>query len=534
MTQCNNLKKCPHAIHISLSVVCLVAFALNLFIWAEQQESVAIDVLFIPQVTSVPFDEQRWAVLGHETWYAEHGYLNAPPSSKDIVLSFMSTYTNQLYLPVIFQKTFPILTATTTVSPMPVQSPTPQLTPSATATSVPTILPPDVEVRAIWITRFDWTCILAECPEGQLPGPNTVQQMVADIDLAGFNMVLFQVRGQGDAYYTPGLEPWAARLTGTYTVTLGQNPGWDPLATLITAAHARGIQVHAYLNVYPIWSGTSAPPDGTTPLHPFWIWSRTLGSSWSYWRQWNLTHQPMLLNAQYLWASPGNDWLVENHTVAIALDLLNRYDLDGLHLDMVRYAGADYSCDPRSEERWGAPCFTNGGYADWQRAQITRLISRIYYEGIVPLNRYALLSAAVWWFPQDLWGLGCSGGYDRYYQDSHGWLSAGVIDAEMPMLYGCPAFESGSVGDGNWIMVMRDWLNHRAGRFIFPGIRADINWDSIETRINAERIEATTTGAVPGHAIFSYGVVNSRGYWNAFANGPYRQRATPPQLGWHP
>nr|MBC7244007.1 family 10 glycosylhydrolase [Chloroflexota bacterium] len=468
--------------------------------------------------TNTLFDEQLWAILGHEAWYVAHGYLDAPPAAEIEPTPVPNggllpmSYPNQLYLPIAFRAML--------------QVPTP--------TATPTVASPEIEARAIWVTRFDWTCMLPDCPDGQLPGPDIIWQMVANIDAAGFNMILFQVRSQGDAFYTPGLEPWSARLTGTYTATLGQNPGWDPLATLITAAHARGIQVHAYFNVYSVWSGTAAPPDDTQPLHPFWVWSRAPGSSWAYWRQWDMNHQPMLLNAHYLWASPGNDWLVENHLVATAVDILTRYDVDGLHLDLVRYAGVNYSCDPRSEERWGAPCFTEDGYADWQRAQITRLIRRIYQEGIVPLDRQALLSAAVWWFPQDLWGMGCAGGYDRYYQDSRGWLSEGIVDAEMPMLYGCSAFVGGSVGDDNWITVMRDWLSHRASRFVFPGISADMDWASIEMRINAERREAAAIGAVPGHAIFSYGIVNSRGYWNAFASGPYKQRATPPCPAWHP
>lgn len=524
------------ALRMLLGAVFFVAFALNLFAWSLPQSG-AKCTPFDQRVTAMPFDEQLWAALGHEAWYVEHGYGNTPPvhlsatTQPALTVStggWITSNANQLYLPVVFQDRLPRLTPTATLTP----GLTP--TPSATATSIPIVPPPEIEARAIWVTRFDWTCILTESPDCQLPGPQTIQRMVDNIDSAGFNIILFQVRGQGDAYYTPGLEPWAARLTGTYTATLGQDPGWDPLATLIDAAHARDIQVHAYFNVYSAWSGTSAPPDGTTPLHPFWAWSRAPGSSWSYWRQWNANYQPMLLNANYLWASPGNDWLVEDHIVAAALDLLHRYDLDGLHLDLVRYAGMEYSCDPRSEERWGAPCFTNGDYADWQRAQVTRLVSRVYHEGILPLGRRALLSAAVWWFPQDLWGMGCSGGYDRYYQDSHGWLSAGVIDAEMPMLYGCPAFGSGPVGDGNWIMVMRDWLNHHADRYVFPGISADLDWSSIEARINAERAEAVSSGAMPGHAIFSYGVIQARDYWTAFASGPYRQRAAAPTPAWHP
>ena len=468
------------------------------------------------------FDERLWASMGHESWYAEHGYLSALPAASEE----SSWRMPQLFLPVVAREPPPTPTTRPTFPPT--------LTPAPTPSATPWQPPNGVEARAVWLSRFDWTCLMPNCPGGQLPGPSTIRQMVANIDSGGFNMILFQVRGTGDAFYTPGLEPWSARLTGSVTATLGLDPGWDPLAVMISEAHARGIQVHAYLNVYPIWLGTSPPPDHTTPPHFFWVWSRAAGSGWSYWRQWDKGHQPMLLNDNYLWASPGNASLVEDHIVAVAADILRRYPVDGMHLDMLRYANADYSCDPASEARWGAPCFTNGDYRAWQRSQVTHLVSRIYSEGVLPLGRHALLSAAVWWYPQDLWGIGCSGGYDNYYQDSQGWLSLGAIDAEMPMLYGCPAFADGASGDGKWTTVMQDWLSHRAGRFVFPGIHADLSFASIVARIGAERAYAASVGAVPGHAVYSYSVVNSHGYWGAFASGPYQQRAAAPMLSWHP
>ncbi|HHJ06426.1 MAG TPA: hypothetical protein ENK24_02890, partial [Anaerolineae bacterium] len=100
------------------------------------------------------------------------------------------------------------------------------------------------ERRAVWVTRYDWTTL------GQTPVAGDIDRIVANIAAAGFNAIFFQVRGYGDAYYAPGLEPWASRLTGTAWQTLGQDPGWDPLARLIEQAHAAGIEAHAYINVY--------------------------------------------------------------------------------------------------------------------------------------------------------------------------------------------------------------------------------------------------------------------------------------------
>src|SRR6185503_13559863 len=78
-------------------------------------------------------------------------------------------------------------------------------------------------------------------------------------------------RGTADAYYTSSREPWAERLSGT----LGADPGWDPLAEAIARAHARGIQVHAWINTFPAWSGLTAPAESAIrhPLlaHPEWL-----------------------------------------------------------------------------------------------------------------------------------------------------------------------------------------------------------------------------------------------------------------------
>jgi subtilase family serine protease len=111
-----------------------------------------------------------------------------------------------------------------------------------------------VERRAVWVTRYDWTRL------GKTPAPDAIDQMVQKVAAAGFNTIFFQVRGAGDSYYTPGLEPWAARGTGPAWATLGQDPGWDPLDRLLTKAHAAGIEVHAYINVYSVWI---SPPDSS-------------------------------------------------------------------------------------------------------------------------------------------------------------------------------------------------------------------------------------------------------------------------------
>lgn len=403
-----------------------------------------------------------------------------------------------------FLDLLPIVIREAPASATPSPSPTPSPTPSATATA--TVTPPPDEVRAIWITRYDWTSLYSS------EGPEDIDEIVANVAGAGFNTVFFQVRVMGDAYYTPGLEPWTDRLNDDGR--LGQDPGWDPLAYLIQQAHAQGVAVDAYVNVYPAWLGEVAPPEDVVPEPPFWTWSHTYG--WADWRHWHLVDGAMQLNAGYLWASPGVDD-VRDHVVAVISDILTRYPVDGVHLDRIRYANSPYSYDPLSNAA--------SGYSQpsperdqWQRERVTDLVRRVY-QAIQAIRPEAHLSAAVWFcYYEDGCGYGLSSGYGDYYQDSLGWLEEGIIDGIAPMLYEWAGFDDLAI----WQEVMLQFQNANAGRDVYPGIGGDFeDFGQI-----ADRIQAARDAGTAGHAIFSYGLVDSRGYWDDFAAGPY---ANPPR-----
>lgn len=137
---------------------------------------------------------------------------------------------------------FTFLPAITRAEPTPTPSVTPSPTPTATST------PGAVEFRGLWVSRFDWT-------SSYNPGsPARIDEIVSRAAAANFNALLFQVRGVADAFYSGGLEPWSALLNSDGE--LGRDPQWDPLGHMVDRAHAAGLQVHAYVNVYPTWSGT--------------------------------------------------------------------------------------------------------------------------------------------------------------------------------------------------------------------------------------------------------------------------------------
>ena len=118
------------------------------------------------------------------------------------------------------------------------------------------------EGRAVWVTRGTFT------PQQYIGNYSQqkaiIREIMKDVANANMNVVIFQVRGMADAYYNSTLEPWANRLTGR----LGNDPGYDPLEYAIKEAHARGLKLHAWINVFPCWNGNSPPSHRNCVFHP--------------------------------------------------------------------------------------------------------------------------------------------------------------------------------------------------------------------------------------------------------------------------
>jgi uncharacterized lipoprotein YddW (UPF0748 family) len=364
---------------------------------------------------------------------------------------------------------------------------------------------PSSEGRALWVPRWSYKTAA------------DVRTIVRKAASANFNILLFQVRGNGDAYYSSVYEPWADRLTGT----LGRYPGWDPLQLAIDEAHAAGLELHAYVNVYPSWLGET-PPANSTPRQMYKTFNSLYGNEWV---QWDSSGNPMKLNTSYLAANPGHPAVTE-HFVAVCRDIVLNYDVDGLHLDYVRYAGPYYSYDPLGERLRKEQSVSDR--RAWQRAQITELVSRIYDE-VLPLRPGVALSGAVWPIYKDKWqwvtyGSSTYEGYAGYSQDSRGWLKIGKMDFIAPMLYGTAVKDSRS----RFKTLVADFSSESYGRHVYAGIHADYaSFAEIEARINMAR-----NAGCQGQAIFAYSVVEQRGYWDEFRNGPYAQPATVPAMTW--
>ncbi|MBN2800988.1 MAG: family 10 glycosylhydrolase [Deltaproteobacteria bacterium] len=346
------------------------------------------------------------------------------------------------------------------------------------------------ELRGLWVTR--WTYHSAQ----------DVRDLMDAAVAVHANAVYFQVRGRNDAFYTSSYEPWASELSGT----LGADPGWDPLEVAVEEGHARGLQVHAYLNTFPFWSGTTPPASTGVPhpysLHPDWVVDDGSG--------------PMALNSSYVFASPGAP-AVRAHIVQVVTEVATNYDVDGIHMDYVRYPGHQYSHDDASEAAWGGV----GDYGDWQRQQILGLLLSLQDAVEQPL------SAAVWGIYENSWGWsGVSQGNVDYYQDTRAFMAEGALDAAMPMIYWPVTATPGDRLD--FRTLARDHVQHAAGRHIYTGIDA--------TALTPEQVvacvEAARSEGAQGQVLFELNAAKGAAMTRALVQGPWANPAVPPQMGW--
>ncbi len=192
------------------------------------------------------------------------------------------------------------------------------------------------ETRALWVQR------------GALASPQSIATLVKSAHDHGFNTLLVQVRGRGDAYYLGGIEPRATEL-------LRQADDFDPLATVLDAGHAAGLRIHAWVNVNLISSAAELPSarEHLIYRHPEWLMvPRDIGQQLATVEpdspgyvgtlaRWTRTQSGQI---EGLYASPINPEAVD-YVDSIVRTLVRRYAVDGIHFDYARYPNDrfDYS-----------------------------------------------------------------------------------------------------------------------------------------------------------------------------------------------
>ena len=229
-------------------------------------------------------------------------------------------------------------------------------------TVVPDTNPPAIqrEMRGLWIAtvaNIDWPS------RSTLTADQQRAELLSILDRAaasGFNAIVFHVRPAADAVYRSAIEPWGAMLSGTQ----GSDPGYDPLAFAVQEAHARGLELHAWIN--PFRAGNTSDSTRLSPTHLF------------------TTRRDLVrVYGTQLWLDPG-EAAVHDHVMRVIADIVQRYDIDGLHADDYFYPYPQTDAANRTILFPDDATFARSGggltLADWRRANVDRFVERMYRE----------------------------------------------------------------------------------------------------------------------------------------------------------
>ncbi|OWK35045.1 glycoside hydrolase family 10 protein [Fimbriiglobus ruber] len=306
------------------------------------------------------------------------------------------------------------------------------------------------EFRGVWVAtvgNIDWPS------RPGLPAEKQKAELLAILDKAvelHLNAVIFQVRPMADALYESKLEPWSEYLTGT----MGKGPGYDPLAFAVAEAHARGLELHAWFNPYRARHPSAksvAPDDHITKRRP--DLAKPYGTH--YWM--NPTHPD-----------------VQEHSLAVVLDVVKRYDVDGVHIDDYFYpykeknaAGAVIPFpDNDTWEKYQA-AGGKAGRDDWRRAAVNQFVERMYKEvkAAKPWVKVGISPFGVW-RPGNPPGIAGLDQYAELYADAKLWLNEGWVDYFAPQLYWRIAQEKQS-----FPKLLAWWAGENAKkRHLWPGL----------------------------------------------------------------
>ncbi len=335
-------------------------------------------------------------------------------------------------------------------------------------------------LHAIWVTRYDYKT------------PTDIQQVMDNCAGAGFNAVMFQVRGNGTVSYDSNIEPWAEQYDFT-------DPGYDPLAIAVAEAHRRGLQLHAWVNVMPAWRGEQAPPvrNQLYNAHPEWFWYDQTGK-----RQ-PLVHR--VGDRTRAWYASINPCLpeVRQYLCNVMGELVHKYDVDGLHMDYIRFPNEpvvpgeripDYPRDQRTlalyrQATGKAPDDDPALWNKWRCDQVTQLVGDVH-RTIRQARPGTVLTAAV------------SSDADRatrgYFQDARRWAALGIIDGLILMNYtdDLDTFQKRN----------RTWLERPINPEvpIYPGLTFRDAGTPRQSAINAQQQIAAAMQTAGGFCVFAY------------------------------
>ncbi len=384
------------------------------------------------------------------------------------------------------------------------------------------------EVRALWVDSFN----------PGLRSPGEVDALIERAKLGNLNTIVAQVRRNAQSLYAESLEGWIENYVPP--------PAFDPLQYLIDKAHAEGLEVHAWVNIGPVFSGNPNVPTSSfpckTPCDPNHVFNQHgWGSSEA--ENWLTRNHPSYLAGTTFSGqrtSPGGLWFLDlghpaaaQYTLDVLLHLLRQYDVDGLHLDYIRYpempiasprppgVGLPFATgyNPTSVARFNAaygrppgslPDPWDASFSEWRREQVRSFVRRLYLEMAFIRPRAKLSGALITFFrgpnsvePRTFQQ---TEAYYRVFQDWGGWMQEGVLDLSIPMVYKSQHIASHVTQFRQWIEFTK---NAQYARHGVIGLGAFMNsLENTVVQIGEGRAPSATGELSRGFNFFSYNATN--------------------------
>ena len=370
------------------------------------------------------------------------------------------------------------------------------------------------EFRAAWVAtvnNINWPS------KPGIPVEEQKKEAIKLLDLLhenNFNAVVFQVRPQCDALYKSDLEPWSYYLTGKQGKA--PEPYYDPLDFWIEEAHKRGIELHAWLNPYRAHHvvGGEVTDVSIVKKRPDLV---------------------VKLESGYWWLEPTKQG-TQDHSYNVVMDIVNRYDVDGIHFDDYFYPYPAYNNnkDFPDDDSWQS-YQRNGGKlsrGDWRRESVNVFIRRLY-KGIKAKKPHVNFGLSPFGIgrpfnPPAIAGLDQ---HNELYADARLWLNEGWIDYWSPQLY-WPINQLPQ----SYPLLLGWWDGeNKKGRHIWPGISIGRfqGEKAVDETINQIMISRGMLPESPGVIHWSIGsLAYSPDFVKAISDGPYKKQALVPPSPW--
>lgn len=361
------------------------------------------------------------------------------------------------------------------------------------------------EIRGVWLTTvygLDWPHQPATNPLTREKQQKELIYILDRLQEANFNTIFLQARLRGDVIWRSDIEPASKTFSGKY----GLMPGYDPLAFAIEECHKRGMECHAWFVTFPLGTDKRVKEQGKRSV---------------------VKRYPKLCKRH------NGEWYLDpgvpettDYILSLVKEIVNGYDIDGIHFDYVRYPEQAKSFPDKAQfKKLGK----KQSLPEWRRTNINKMMVRIYdwvksvkpwvQVSSSPLGKYNRIERV----PNAGWTA-----YESVYQDPVLWMQEDKQDMIVPMMYYLHE---------DFFPFVDNWVSNSNGRLIVPGLGAyRMLKDEADWQLNdvTDQIDYSRYFGGAGCVFFRCTNVldNTKGLFDELKNNYYKYPAQLPALTW--